>query len=71
MAVNKVFPNATAALEGVLRDGMTIMSGGFGLCGVPNTLIREIRASGVQNLTVVSNNAAMWVPLMEVTPFRN
>ena len=57
--MNKVYPNAKSALDGILKDGMMIMSGGFGLCGVPNTLIREIVASGVQNLTVVSNNAGV------------
>jgi len=57
--VNKVFKDAKSALEGVLKDGIMVMSGGFGLSGVPNTLIREIRASGVQNLTVVSNNAGV------------
>ncbi len=57
MAASKVFSNAEQALAGVLRDGMMIMSGGFGLCGVPNTLIRAIHLSGVKNLTVVSNNA--------------
>src|SRR5262249_21119769 len=46
-----------AALDGLLRDGMTIMSGGFGLVGDPQTLIPEIRASGVTGLTVISNNA--------------
>lgn len=59
MAVSKVYPNARAALEGVLRDGMMIMSGGFGLCGIPSTLIEAIRDSGVKNLTVVSNNAGI------------
>lgn len=59
MAVSKVYPNARAALEGVLRDGMMIMSGGFGLCGIPNALIEAIRDSGVKNLTVVSNNAGI------------
>ena len=39
MAVNKIFPDAAAALTGQLRDGMTIMSGGFGLCGIPSALI--------------------------------
>ena len=57
MAVSKVFPDATEALAGLLQDGMTIMSGGFGLCGVPNALIRAILASGVTGLTIVSNNA--------------
>lgn len=55
--MQKVFPSPAAALEGVLFDGMTIMSGGFGLSGNPESLIPEIKASGVRNLTVVSNNA--------------
>jgi 3-oxoacid CoA-transferase subunit A len=57
--VKKVFPDAKSALAGLLRDGMTIMAGGFGLCGIPETLIREIRESGVKNLTFVSNNAGI------------
>jgi 3-oxoacid CoA-transferase subunit A len=57
MATSKVYDTADAALAGLLRDGMMIMSGGFGLCGVPNTLISAIHLSGVRNLTVVSNNA--------------
>jgi 3-oxoacid CoA-transferase subunit A len=59
MAVNKVYPNATAALAGLLRDGMTIMSGGFGLCGIPDALIHAIRDSGVKDLTIISNNAGI------------
>jgi 3-oxoacid CoA-transferase subunit A len=59
MAVNKVSANATEALSGLLRDGMTIMSGGFGLCGIPSVLIEAIRASGVKDLTVISNNAGI------------
>jgi len=59
MAVNKVFPDATAALADVLRDGMTIMSGGFGLCGIPAALIDAIRDSGVRDLTIISNNAGI------------
>jgi len=59
MAVQKTFPDAKAALAGVLRDGMTIMSGGFGLCGVPDALILAIRDSGVRDLTVISNNAGI------------
>ena len=59
MAVEKLYPDATAALAGVLRDGMTIMSGGFGLCGIPSALIEAIRASGVKDLTIVSNNAGV------------
>ncbi|HXS42943.1 MAG TPA: CoA transferase subunit A [Stellaceae bacterium] len=54
---NKVYPTAEAALAGLLRDGMMLMSGGFGLCGVPDALIDAIRKSGVKHLTVVSNNA--------------
>ena len=57
--MKKVYPDATAALAGLLQDGMTIMAGGFGLCGIPQTLILAIRASGVKNLTVVSNNAGI------------
>jgi len=59
MAVNKVYPDARAALDGLLRDGMLIHAGGFGLCGIPSALIEAIRASGVKNLTVVSNNAGI------------
>ncbi len=59
MAVNKVYPDPRAALAGVLRDGMTIMSGGFGLCGIPAALIEAIRESGVKDLTVISNNAGI------------
>jgi len=55
--IEKIFPSPAAALEGVLFDGMTIMSGGFGLSGNPESLIPEIRASGVRGLTVISNNA--------------
>ncbi len=57
--MNKVFPDARAALAGLLRDGMTIMSGGFGLCGIPEALIAAIRDSGVGGLTVISNNAGI------------
>jgi 3-oxoacid CoA-transferase subunit A len=55
----KVAGSAEAALEGVLRDGMTIMAGGFGLCGIPENLIAAIRASGVKDLTVISNNCGI------------
>ena len=48
MAVNKVYPDARAALDGLLHDGMTIMSGGFGLCGIPSALIEAIRDFGVK-----------------------
>ena len=57
MAVNKVFADASAALAGLLQDGMTIMSGGFGLCGIPAALTEVIRQSGVRDLTIISNNA--------------
>ena len=57
--MNKVYPDAVAALAGVLRDGMTIMAGGFGLCGIPETLIGAIKDSGVHGLTVISNNAGI------------
>lgn len=59
MAVNKIYPDAAAALAGLLRDGITIMSGGFGLCGIPTALIEAIRDSGAKGLTVVSNNAGI------------
>ena len=55
--MNKIYDSPRAALDGLLRDGMTIMSGGFGLTGNPESLIPEIRASGVKELTVISNNA--------------
>jgi 3-oxoacid CoA-transferase subunit A len=56
---NKTYKNAEAALDGLLFDGMTIMAGGFGLCGIPEELIMAIRDSGVKNLTVISNNAGV------------
>jgi len=59
MAVNKIFPDATSAMAGLLRDGMTIMAGGFGLSGIPSALIEAIRASGVKDLTFISNNAGV------------
>jgi 3-oxoacid CoA-transferase subunit A len=55
----KIFPNAKAALDGILFDGMTIMSGGFGLAGIAENLIAALRDSGVTGLTVVSNNAGV------------
>jgi 3-oxoacid CoA-transferase subunit A len=57
--MSKVYPDAKAALAGLLRDGMMIHSGGFGLCGIPALLIEAIRESGVKGLTVVSNNAGI------------
>lgn len=56
---SKVYSSAAAALEGVARDGLTIMSGGFGLCGIPENLINALRDSGVKGLTVISNNAGV------------
>jgi len=57
--MNKVYADAKSALAGLLKDGMTIMAGGFGLCGIPESLIVAISDSGVKNLTVVSNNAGV------------
>jgi 3-oxoacid CoA-transferase subunit A len=57
--MRKTFPDAAAALDGLLFDGMTICAGGFGLCGIPERLIDAIRDSGVKGLTVVSNNAGI------------
>jgi 3-oxoacid CoA-transferase subunit A len=57
--MKKVYPDARAALAGLLKDGMLIMAGGFGLCGIPESLIKAIRESGVKNLTIVSNNAGI------------
>jgi 3-oxoacid CoA-transferase subunit A len=57
--VNKVFPSAAAALEGLLFDDMMLAVGGFGLCGIPERLIIALRDSGVKGLTVVSNNAGV------------
>ena len=66
--VQKVFPDARAALEGLLFDGMTIMSGGFGLSGNPENLIAALKEAGTKDLTVVSNNCGadnfgLWVLL--------
>jgi 3-oxoacid CoA-transferase subunit A len=57
--MRKVYKTAKQALEGLLKDGMTIMSGGFGLCGIPENLIAALHASGARNLTVISNNAGV------------
>ena len=57
--MNKRFASARAALEDVLRDGMTVMAGGFGLCGIPENLILAIRDSGVKDLTIISNNCGV------------
>ena len=57
--MQKIYPTAEAALDGLLRDGMIIASGGFGLCGVPERLLAAIEASGVKELTFASNNAGV------------
>ena len=57
--MNKLYPDAAAALDGVLKDGMLIASGGFGLCGIPERLLTAIRDSGVKGLTFASNNAGI------------
>ncbi|HNR77632.1 MAG TPA: CoA transferase subunit A [Parvularculaceae bacterium] len=57
--MEKIQKDARSALDGLLFDGMTIMAGGFGLCGIPENLILAIRDSGVKNLTVISNNAGV------------
>jgi 3-oxoacid CoA-transferase subunit A len=56
---NKLWPSASAALEGIVRDGMLLAIGGFGLCGIPEALILALRETGVRNLTVASNNAGV------------
>jgi 3-oxoacid CoA-transferase subunit A len=57
--VNKIYPSAAAALEGVVKDGQLLAVGGFGLCGIPEALIEALRDSGVKNLTAISNNAGV------------
>jgi len=57
--LQKHYPTATEALAGLLQDGQTIMCGGFGLCGIPESLIEAVRISGVKDLTVISNNAGI------------
>src|SRR5882724_10814986 len=57
--MQKVYPDARTALEGLLFDGMTIMSGGFGLCGIAENLIIALRDSGVKGITAISNNAGV------------
>src|SRR5258708_31596512 len=57
--MKKVYPDAAAALKGLLRDNMTIAGGGFGLCGIPENLIGAVVASGVKGLTIVGNNAGV------------
>ncbi len=57
--MNKIFPSADAALKGVVKDGQLMAVGGFGLCGIPEALIEAVKDSGVQNLTVIANNAGV------------
>src|SRR6516165_9064928 len=57
--MNKLYPNAAAALDGLIQDEQTIAVGGFGLCGIPEALIDALRDSGAKNLTVISNNAGV------------
>src|SRR5579862_7854355 len=68
-AMNKTYPDAKAALSGLLHDGMTVMAGGFGLSGIPEKLIAELRDSGVKGLTVISNNAGVGL-LLETRQIR-
>ncbi len=56
---SKVYPDAASALADIVKDGMTLMCGGFGLCGIPERLISALHASGVKDLTVISNNAGV------------
>ncbi len=65
---SKIYPDAASALAGITFDGMTVMSGGFGLCGIPENLIVALRDSGTKNLTVIGNNVGcddhgMWLVL--------
>ncbi|BEI33411.1 CoA transferase subunit A [Polynucleobacter sp. HIN5] len=57
--MNKIFPNARAALEDIMKDGQTIAVGGFGLCGIPEALIAAVKDLGTKNLTAISNNAGV------------
>jgi 3-oxoacid CoA-transferase subunit A len=57
--VNKIYPSAAAALQGIVHDGQLLAVGGFGLCGIPEALIDALRDSAVKNLTVISNNAGV------------
>ena len=57
--MNKLFPSAQAALDGIVKDGQLLAVGGFGLCGIPEALIAALRDSGVKGLTVISNNAGV------------
>ncbi|KPH67577.1 CoA transferase subunit A [Novosphingobium aerophilum] len=57
--MNKIYPSAAAALDGLLKDGLLIAAGGFGLCGIPERLLDALRDSGVKDLTFASNNAGI------------
>ncbi len=57
--MNKIFPSAAVALEGIVHDGQLLAVGGFGLCGIPEALIQALRDSGARDLTVISNNAGV------------
>ena len=57
--MNKLWPDARAALDGIVRDGMLLAIGGFGLCGIPEALILALRDTGARNLTIASNNAGV------------
>jgi 3-oxoacid CoA-transferase subunit A len=57
--MQKIYPNAQSALDGLLFDGMTIAAGGFGLCGIPDRLIDAVQASGIKDLIIASNNAGI------------
>lgn len=57
--MKKIYPNATAALDGLLQDDMLIAAGGFGLCGIPELLIDAVVESGVKGLTIASNNCGV------------
>ena len=57
--MNKIYPSAAAALQGIVRDGQLLAVGGFGLCGIPEALIEALRDSGARDLTVISNNAGV------------
>ena len=59
MGMKKLHPNARAALDGIVRDGMLLAIGGFGLCGIPEALILALRDIGARDLTIASNNAGV------------
>src|ERR1035438_281968 len=59
LGMNKLWPDAQAALDGIVRDGMLLAIGGFGLCGIPEALILALRDTGARNLTIASNNAGV------------